>query len=89
MIIGAYRSQDPPDEDTIQVFLKGVAVVGGLVWLLSLPCLLMFLTPKCDSCGVRTRRTGKLIHDDDEWKVSICPRCRERFMHRVFGSDPS
>ena len=89
MIIGAYRSQTPPDEDTIQVLLKGVALVGGLLWLLALPYLLMIFTPKCDSCKVRTRRHGKLIYDDEEWKVTICPRCRERFMHRMFGSDPS
>ena len=89
MLIGAYRSQAPPDEDTIQVLLKGVALVGGLVWLLALPYLLMIFTPKCDSCNVRTRRHGNLSHDDDEWKVTLCPRCRERFMHRLFGCDPS
>jgi len=89
MIIAACRSQVPPDEDMIQVLLKGVALVGGLVWLLALPYFLMIFTPKCDSCKVRTRRHGKMSHENDEWKVTICPRCSERFMHRMFGSDPS
>ena len=89
MIIGACRSQMPPDEDMIQVLLKGVTLVGGLVWLLSLPYFLMIFTPKCDSCKVRTRRHRKLSQGEDEWTVTICPLCRERFMHRIFGSDPS
>jgi hypothetical protein len=89
MIIGACRSQVPPGEDMIQGILKGVVLVGGLVWLLSLPYFFMIFTPKCDSCKVRTRRHGKMRHDNDEWKVTICPNCRERFMHRMFGSDPS
>ena len=88
MLIGANRSQVPPGEDMIQILLKGVALVGGLVWLLALPYFFVIFTPKCDSCKVRTRRHGKLSHDGDEWKVTICPRCRERFMHRMFGSDP-
>jgi hypothetical protein len=89
MLIGACRHQVPPDEDMIQVLLKGVSLVGGLVWLLALPYYAMILTPKCDSCKVRTMRHGKMSHEGDEWKVTICPRCRERFMHRMFGSDPS
>jgi hypothetical protein len=88
MIIGAYRSQEPPYEDMIQVPLKGVALVGGLAWLLALPYFFMIFTPECDSCKVRTRRHGKMNYDGDEWKVTICPRCRERFMHRMLGSDP-
>jgi hypothetical protein len=83
MIIGAFRSQEPSDENMIQVLLK------GLLWLFALPYFLMIFTPKCDSCKVRTRQHGKLSHNDEEWKVTICPHCRERFMHRVFGSDPS
>ena len=87
MIIGAWRSQRPPDEDMFQVLLKGVAFVGGVVWFLALPYYLMIFTPMCDSCKVRTRRHGKLNHDNDEWKVTICPLCRERFMYRVFSGD--
>ena len=89
MLIGAYRSQLSPDEDMIQVVLKGVAFVGGLAWLLALPYFMVIFTPKCESCKVRTKRHGKLNHDNDEWKVTICPLCRERFMHRMFGGDPS
>lgn len=87
MIIGAWRSQTPPDEDMIQVVLKGIAFVGGVVWFLALPYYVMIFTPMCDSCKVRTRRHGKLNHDNDEWKVTICPLCRERFMYRVFSGD--
>jgi hypothetical protein len=89
MLIGAYRSQAPPNEDAIQALLEGLVLFGGVVWLLALPYLLLIYTPKCDSCKVRTKRQGKLTHNDDEWKVTICPSCRERFMHRTFGSDPS
>jgi len=89
MLIGGYRSQVPPDEDVIQVLLKGVTLGGGLLWLLALPYFFMIFTPKCDSCKARTRRLGKVNYDGDEWKVTICPRCGERFMHRMFGSDPS
>ena len=85
MGIGAYRSQTPPNEDMIQVILKGVALVGGLIWLCALPYFFILFTPKCDSCKVRTRRYRDLHYDNDEWKVTICPRCRERFMHRMFG----
>jgi len=89
MGIGAYRSQTTPNEDMIQVVLAGVALVGGLVCLIAVSYLVMLYTPKCDSCKVRTRRFGTLSYDNNEWTVTICPRCRERFMHRSFGSDPS
>jgi hypothetical protein len=89
MAIVAYRSQTPPTEDTIQVALKGVALVGGLMWFFALPYFFIIFTPKCDSCKVRTKRYRDFHHDDDEWKVTICPRCRERFMHRAFGGDSS
>lgn len=84
MLVGAFRSKAAADEDGIQVLLEGVAIIGGVLWLLGLPYLLMVFTPRCDSCKVRTKRHGKLSHDGDEWKVTICPRCRERFMHRMF-----
>jgi hypothetical protein len=89
MGMGAYRSQMPPNEDAVQILLKGVIIVGGLIWLLALPYFLLIFTPKCESCKVRTKPHGKLNHDNDEWKITICPQCRERFMHRMFGGDPS
>ena len=89
MIIGAYRSQGPPNEDLIQLILKGIVLVGGLVWLMALPYFFMVVTPKCELCKVRTRRKGKMKHDNDEWKLTICPLCHERYMHRMFGADPS
>jgi hypothetical protein len=89
MSIGAYRSQTTPNEDLIQVALAVVVLVGGLVCLITVAYLVMFFTPKCDSCKVRTRRFGTLSYDNDEWNVTICPCCRERFMHRSFDTGPS
>jgi hypothetical protein len=89
MVIGANRHQSPPNEDLIQILLKGVVLVGGFLWLLSLPYFLMIFTPKCEYCKVRTKRHGKMNHDKDEWKVTICPLCSNRYLHRMFGSDPS
>jgi hypothetical protein len=43
MAIGAYRSQTPPNEDTIQVALKGVALFGGLVWFFRPSILFYYL----------------------------------------------
>lgn len=87
MLIGAYHSQVPPNVDLFQLLLKWVALVGGLIWLLALPYHFMVFTPKCDSCKIRTKRQAKLNKDGDEWIVTICPKCRERFRHRVFEGD--
>ena len=89
MIIGAYRPQVPPNEDLIQVVIKGIVIVGGLVWILALPYFFVVFTPKCEVCKVRMKRHGKMNHDKDEWRVTICPVCHDRYMHRMLGSDPS
>ena len=87
MIIGACRHQVGPREDMIHELLSGVVLIGALVWMLALPYFFVIATPKCNSCRVKTKRYRQLRHEGCDWKITICPLCRERFMYKSFGGD--
>lgn len=63
----------------------GASTVG---WIVGLVYIFLFLTPKCDSCQVATRKLGRMDREGQRWKMTICPQCREVFRHQD-GSDLS
>jgi hypothetical protein len=86
--IGASLFQSNSDQDILHVVFKAIVGIFGLIGLFSLPYFIMlYLTPKCDSCHVRTKQHGKLNQENEEWNVTICPLCRERFMFKMFPED--
>lgn len=85
---GASLFQSSSAQDILHVVFKVIAGIFGLISLFALPYILLtYLTPKCDSCHVRTKQHGKLKQENQEWNVTICPLCNERFMFKMFDGD--